>query len=153
MRRGAEDVGSGDRVLEDKGAASVVVAGLGIDGSSQVFVSCQGTCVNVAIWSIKPEIDMNTLLLGERTLKGWPWTSMTLHDNCADAAANYVQLGVICYKNNHKPALEALEAGRIKLDGFVTGKSSLKDVLKNGFQELIENNESHVKILVSPTGQ
>lgn len=30
----------------------------------------QGTCVNVAIWSIKPEIDMNTLLLGERVLKG-----------------------------------------------------------------------------------
>lgn len=71
----------------------------------------------------------------------------------SDVADEFRCAGVICYKNNHQPALEALAQGKIKLDGFVTGKAALKDVIKNGFEELIQNNESHVKILVSPTGQ
>ncbi|ORY66796.1 chaperonin 10-like protein [Leucosporidium creatinivorum] len=90
----------------------------------------KGVCVNVAIWSIQPKIDMNALVLQEKTLKG-----------------------VICYKNNHSSALSYLASGEINLDGFVTGTAALADVVEKGFKELINNNEQHVKILVSATGK
>ncbi|KAL8283827.1 hypothetical protein RQP46_005259 [Phenoliferia psychrophenolica] len=59
---------------------------------------------------------------------------------------------VICYQNNHKTAIQNLSDGTIKLDGFVTAKIALKDVVKLGFEELLNHNERHVKILVSPNG-
>ncbi|KAM0787279.1 hypothetical protein ACM66B_006512 [Microbotryomycetes sp. NB124-2] len=93
-------------------------------------VRTRGTVVNVAIWSTKPQIDMNVLVLGEKTLTG-----------------------MICYLNNHKPAIEALSSGKIDLSGFVTATTTLDQVVDKGFKELIHNNEQHVKILVSPKGE
>ncbi|SCV67122.1 BQ2448_5768 [Microbotryum intermedium] len=78
----------------------------------------RGTCLNVAIWSTKPQIDMNALVLGEKTLRA-----------------------VICYESNHKPAIESLSSGKISLDGFVTGTASLDDIVEKGFHELINNKE------------
>ncbi|KAK4048947.1 hypothetical protein OIV83_004503 [Microbotryomycetes sp. JL201] len=92
-------------------------------------VRTRGIVVNVAIWSTKPQIDMNALVLGEKTLTG-----------------------MICYLNNHGPAIEALSTGQIDLSGFVTATTTLDKVVDRGFKELIHNNEQHVKILVSPTG-
>ncbi|KDE03763.1 hypothetical protein, variant [Microbotryum lychnidis-dioicae p1A1 Lamole] len=54
----------------------------------------RGTCLDVAIWSTKPQIDMNALVLGEKTLRA-----------------------VICYESKHKPAIETLSSGKISLDG------------------------------------
>ncbi|KAM0748908.1 alcohol dehydrogenase GroES domain protein [Meredithblackwellia eburnea MCA 4105] len=98
----------------------------------QVLASIRprGIAVNVAIWSTKPQIDMNALLLKERTLTG-----------------------VICYKDNHPTALKSLASGAINLDGFVTSTIKLNDIVKGGFEELIKNNENHVKILCNLTGQ
>ncbi|KAI5480850.1 hypothetical protein MNV49_006659 [Pseudohyphozyma bogoriensis] len=89
----------------------------------------RGTCLNVAIWSTKPIIDMNALLLGEKTLRG-----------------------VICYKDNHQPAIEALASGKIDLAPFITGRIKLDDLVSKGFHELIHNNENHVKIMASLDG-
>ncbi|SCZ96303.1 BZ3500_MvSof-1268-A1-R1_Chr8-2g10104 [Microbotryum saponariae] len=114
----------------------------------------RGTCVNVAIWSTKPQIDMNALVLGEKTLRA-----------------------VICYESNHKPAIESLSSGKISLDGqyltlptwaspvltcfentcpsrgFVTGTASLDDIVEKGFHELINNNEQREFIYLRPRTQ
>ncbi|KAL8291234.1 hypothetical protein RQP46_002212 [Phenoliferia psychrophenolica] len=89
-----------------------------------------GICVNVAIWDRKAEVDMVGLLMGEKTLTG-----------------------VLCYHDNHPTALASLANGSINLDGFVTSKIAIKDVVKSGIEELLHHNERHVKILVSATGE
>lgn len=117
---------------DDKGVSAAFECA-GVQQTLETAISAvrtRGVVVNVAIWSKKPQIDMNALVLGEKTLTG-----------------------VICYKNNHKPAIEALSSGKIDLEGFVTATTTLDQVIEKGFKELIHNNEQHVKILVSPTGQ
>ena len=55
---------------------------------------------------------MNALVLGEKTLKG------PLSLSLLPLPSNPLILtGVICYKNNHKPAIDSLASGRITLEG------------------------------------
>lgn len=54
---------------------------------------------------------MNALLLGEKTLKG----SLSLPSPLPCPLTS--RTGVICYKDNHKPAIESLASGKIVLDG------------------------------------
>ncbi|KAK4053293.1 hypothetical protein OIO90_003905 [Microbotryomycetes sp. JL221] len=116
---------------DDKGVSAAFECA-GVQQTLETAISAvrtRGIVVNVAIWSYEPKVNMNALVLGEKTVTG-----------------------VICYKNNHKPAIEALASGKIDLEGFVTATTTLNDVIEKGFKELIHNNEQHVKILVSPKG-
>ncbi|GAA2012835.1 2,3-butanediol dehydrogenase [Brevibacterium samyangense] len=86
-----------------------------------------GTVVNVSIWGHKPEVDMPKLVLKEIDLRG-----------------------TIGYANDHRATIELVESGKLDLAPFITARIPLDDLVTGGFQQLIENNESHVKILVDP---
>lgn len=83
--------------------------------------------VNVSIWGHKPEVDMPKLVLKEIDLRG-----------------------TIGYSGDHPATIELVESGRIDLGPFITGRIGLDELITGGFDELINNNEHHVKILVDP---
>jgi (R,R)-butanediol dehydrogenase/meso-butanediol dehydrogenase/diacetyl reductase len=46
-----------------------------------------------------------------------------------------------------------VESGKIDLKPFITGKIGLEGLIDEGFDTLINRNETAVKILVSPSGK
>ncbi|BGP44176.1 hypothetical protein JCM10450v2_008406 [Rhodotorula kratochvilovae] len=89
----------------------------------------RGTLLNVSVWSKPPKVDLNEVVFKERQI-----------------------LGASCYKDDHPTVMEALGSGLIDLEDFVTAVIPLEDLVEKGFKELVHNNENHVKILVSPSG-
>lgn len=86
-----------------------------------------GVIVNVSIWGHKPEVDMPKLVLKEIDLRG-----------------------TIGYSGDHPATIALAESGRIDLASFITAKIGLDELIPSGFDELINNNEHHVKIIVDP---
>nr|WP_241476445.1 2,3-butanediol dehydrogenase [Nesterenkonia sp. YGD6]MCH8563621.1 2,3-butanediol dehydrogenase [Nesterenkonia sp. YGD6] len=86
-----------------------------------------GVIVNVSIWGHKPAVDMPKLVLKEIAL-----------------------LGTIGYANDHRRVIELVEDGKIDLGPFITGRIGLDGLVSEGFEQLINNNEQHVKIIVDP---
>ncbi len=89
-----------------------------------------GVIVNVSIWGHKPEVDMPTLVLKEIDLRG-----------------------TIGYANDHAATIALVQEGKIDLEPFITARIPLDDLVPEGFDQLIENNEEHVKILVDPNAR
>ncbi len=86
-----------------------------------------GTCVNVAIWGHEASVAMNDLVFAEVTL-----------------------VGSLAYANDHPATIAMIADGRVEPSQFITGRIDLADIVKAGFDELVDNKEEHVKILVSP---
>lgn len=85
--------------------------------------------VNVSIWGHKPAVDMPKLVLKEVELRG-----------------------TIGYANDHPDTIALVQSGKIDLSQFITGRIGLDDLISEGFEQLINNNEEHVKIIVNPRG-
>lgn len=83
--------------------------------------------VNVSIWGFNPEVAMSQLVLKEIDLRG-----------------------TIGYANDHPATIELVRSGKLDLAPFITAKIPLDDLVEKGFDQLINNNEQHVKILVDP---
>ncbi|BGP58697.1 hypothetical protein JCM8202v2_006374 [Rhodotorula sphaerocarpa] len=92
-------------------------------------VKTRGTVLNVSVWSREPRIPMNELVFSEKAI-----------------------LGASCYRDDHPAVMQALASGSIQLEECVTATIPLDQLVDGGFRELLENNEQHVKILVSPSG-
>src|SRR5690554_5505743 len=86
-----------------------------------------GVIVNVSIWSFKPEVNMPAIVLKEIDLRG-----------------------TIGYANDHPATIKLVQEGKIKLGPFITARIPLAELVSGGFDQLINNNEEHVKILVNP---
>jgi (R,R)-butanediol dehydrogenase/meso-butanediol dehydrogenase/diacetyl reductase len=86
-----------------------------------------GTCVNVAIWGHEASVAMNDLVFREVNV-----------------------LGSLAYANDHPATIEMVASGRANPLQFITGRIELDDIVKDGFDELINNKEENVKILVRP---
>ncbi|WOF23363.1 2,3-butanediol dehydrogenase [Microbacterium betulae] len=86
-----------------------------------------GVVVNVSIWGHKPEVDLPKIVLKEVDLRG-----------------------TIGYAGDHPETIALVQSGRIDLAPFITGRITLDTLVSEGFDELIENNEHHVKIIVDP---
>ena len=89
----------------------------------------QGVIVVISIWGHPATLDMQKLVLKEIDLRG-----------------------TIAYVNDHPATIELVESGKIDLEPFITGKIALDDLVSEGFDTLINHNETAVKILVSPSG-
>ncbi|GAA6035559.1 hypothetical protein JCM8097_000315, partial [Rhodosporidiobolus ruineniae] len=143
------------------GAVKALTNGAGVDvafeaaGNERALkaglesLKTRGTLCNVSVWSAPPKVEMNTLVFGEKSI-----------------------VGASCYRDDHPAVMDALSSGLINLDRaslfspffralgltredeaeFVTATIPLDDLVDGGFKELIHNNEQHVKILVSPSG-
>lgn len=86
-----------------------------------------GVIVNVSIWGHKPEVDMPKLVLKEIDLRG-----------------------TIGYAGDHPATIELVQSGKLDLAPFITGRITLDGLVSEGFDQLINNNEHHVKIIVDP---
>lgn len=86
-----------------------------------------GTLVNVSIWGHRPPVDFQKIVLKELNVKG-----------------------SIAYANDHPATIKLVREGRIDLKPFITGRIDLSELVEQGFEQLINNNEQHVKILVHP---
>lgn len=89
-----------------------------------------GVLVVVSIWGKRSNFDLNKLVLKEIDLRG-----------------------TIAYVNSHPAVIKMVESGQIDLAPFITGKIGLEGLVDEGFDTLINRNESAVKILVSPSGE
>lgn len=86
----------------------------------------QGVIVVVSIWGKPAQLDMQKLVLKEVDLRG-----------------------TIAYVNNHPDTIKLVESGKINLKPFITGKIALENLIDEGFDTLINRNETAVKILVT----
>ena len=87
----------------------------------------KGTLVVESIWSKKAELDIHALVMKELTIRG-----------------------IIGYAHDHPKTIELVESGKVDLKPFITGKIGFDGVVDEGFDTLINRNETAVKILVSP---
>ncbi|MGO1949782.1 MAG: 2,3-butanediol dehydrogenase [Mycobacteriaceae bacterium] len=89
-----------------------------------------GVLVVVSIWGHKSDFDMHKLVMKEIDIRG-----------------------TIGYVNSHPATIKLVESGKIDLKPFITGKIGLEGLVDEGFDTLINHNETAVKILVSPSGE
>lgn len=89
-----------------------------------------GKLVVVSIWGHPATFDMQNLVLKELDIRG-----------------------TIAYCNTHPETIELVESGKVDLAPFITGKIGLDGLIDEGFDTLINRNETAVKILVSPSGK
>lgn len=86
-----------------------------------------GVIVNVSIWGKPASIDMQKLVLKEVDLRG-----------------------TIAYVRDHAESIRLVQEGRVDLAPFITGRIALENLIDEGFDTLINHNETAVKIIVHP---
>jgi (R,R)-butanediol dehydrogenase/meso-butanediol dehydrogenase/diacetyl reductase len=86
-----------------------------------------GVIVNVSIWGQPATVDMQKLVLKEIDLRG-----------------------TIAYVRDHKAVIKLVQAGKIDLKPFITGRAALDDLVSENLRTLIVHNDTAVKILVHP---
>ena len=86
-----------------------------------------GKVVIVSIWSKPATINVHSVVMKEL-------------DVC----------GTIAYCNDHAETIKLVESGKINLKPFITQRIKLDELISEGFERLIHNNESAVKIIVNP---
>lgn len=86
-----------------------------------------GVVVNVSIWGHPATVDMHKVVMKEIDLRG-----------------------TIGYVSNHPAVIKLVQDGKIDLKPFITGRIALEDLITKGFDTLIHNNDTAVKIIVHP---
>ncbi len=86
-----------------------------------------GVVVIVSIWSHPATINVHSVVMKELDVRG-----------------------TIAYCNDHQETIKLVEEGKINLEPFITQRIQLEDLVSKGFETLIHNNESAVKIIVQP---
>ncbi|WP_414439685.1 2,3-butanediol dehydrogenase [Burkholderia sp. 22PA0106] len=89
--------------------------------------SASAVVVIVSIWSHPATINVHSVVMKELDVRG-----------------------TIAYCNDHQATIRLVEEGRIDLAPFITQRIQLDDLVSQGFDTLIHNNESAVKIVVQP---
>ncbi len=59
-------------------------------------------------------------------------------------------IGSLAYNGEFADVIAFIADGRLDVEPLITGKIQLKDILENGFEELVNNKEENVKIIVTP---
>ncbi|WP_382303658.1 2,3-butanediol dehydrogenase [Herbiconiux sp. UC225_62] len=86
-----------------------------------------GTIINVSVWMAPAAVDMERVVIKEITLRG-----------------------SMAYAHDHAAVIALIQEGSIDLEPLITSRIALDDVVEQGFERLIENNATEVKILVHP---
>ena len=84
-----------------------------------------GVLVIVSIWSHPATVNVHSVVMKELDVRG-----------------------TIAYVNNHEETIKLVEEGKVNLEPFITQRIQLDDLVSQGFETLIHNNESAVKIIV-----
>ncbi len=59
-------------------------------------------------------------------------------------------IGSLAYNGEFADVIAFIADGRLDVEPLITGKIQLDNILKNGFEELVNNKEENVKIIVTP---
>ena len=86
-----------------------------------------GVLVNVSIWGHPATVDMQKIVLREIDLRG-----------------------TIGYVRDHEETVALVTSGKVDLKPVITGRIALDDLITEGFDTLINHNDTAVKILVHP---
>lgn len=86
-----------------------------------------GVIVNVSIWAKPAQNDMHKLVMKEIDLRG-----------------------TIAYVRDHAETIKLVQDGKVNVEPFITGRIALDDLIDEGFDTLINRNETAVKIIVHP---
>ena len=86
-----------------------------------------GKVVIVSIWSKPATVNVHSVVMKELDVRG-----------------------TIAYCNDHAETIKLVESGKINLKPFITQRIKLDELISEGFERLIHNNESAVKIIVNP---
>ncbi|OJZ88611.1 hypothetical protein ASPFODRAFT_205720 [Aspergillus luchuensis CBS 106.47] len=123
------DVATKARELTDGVGADVVFDTAGVEVAlNGAIAACRthGTIVNIAVWEKRPAIRVNELMYSEVN-----YTGSALYDESA-----------------FREVIRALSYGQLKPERMVTSKIKLDDIVEKGFQALLDDRDSHCKILV-----
>ncbi|GKZ88001.1 hypothetical protein CBS115989_2721 [Aspergillus niger] len=123
------DVAAKVRELTDGVGVDVVFDTAGVEVAlNGAIAACRthGTIVNIAVWEKRPAIRVNELMYSEIN-----YTGSALYDESA-----------------FREVIRALSYGQLKPERMVTSKIRLDEVVEKGFQALVDDRDSHCKILV-----
>jgi (R,R)-butanediol dehydrogenase/meso-butanediol dehydrogenase/diacetyl reductase len=137
-----------------KGLGAIVLDPTETDVAAEVKEQTNGEGVNVAIECIGKAATVNTCIQCVR--RGGKVVIVGIFEKPGEI--NYNDLvfeekelvGSLAYCGEFEAAIALLKDGRIKAEPLITGRIKLDDIIEKGFEELLKNRESNVKILVSP---
>ncbi|KAL4736229.1 chaperonin 10-like protein [Aspergillus similis] len=125
------DIPDNVRGLTDGVGADVVFDTAGVERALDGAIgACRvhGTIVNVAVWEKKPQIKVNEMMYHEVKYIG-----SALYD-----------------EKSFQDTIDAISKGRLKPESMITDKIKLEDVVEKGFKTLLQDRNTHCKILVDP---
>lgn len=93
-----------------------------------------GTITVGSISEHEVSTDLNNIVLAERTVKG----------------TFCYEFPPISFRAEYDAIISGLADGTIDIEPFVTGRISLDNIVHDGFEALLDEEQNHVKILVNP---
>jgi (R,R)-butanediol dehydrogenase/meso-butanediol dehydrogenase/diacetyl reductase len=118
------------------GGADIAFEVAGVEASFNAAVEStapSGHTTVVSIWEEEVSTHPNTLVLGERTVKG-----------------TLAYLGGPRSDEEYGMVIDMLADGRLDPEPFITDRIGLEEIVEDGFERLIDPESDHVKILVKP---
>jgi (R,R)-butanediol dehydrogenase/meso-butanediol dehydrogenase/diacetyl reductase len=145
---------SKDRKEKAKGLGATVLDPTETDVAAEIQDQTDGQGVDVAIECIGKAATVNTCI--QCAKRGGKIVVVGIFEKPGEI--NYNDLvfqekevvGSLAYCGEFDYAIALLADGRIKAEPLITGKIKLDDIIDQGFEELLKNRESNIKILVSP---
>ncbi|KAK8093031.1 hypothetical protein PG999_014618 [Apiospora kogelbergensis] len=124
-----EDVVSRCRSLCDGQGPAVALECAGVPASINTAcraVRTKGLIVNVALWDEPVPIDLMPIVFGEKRM----------------AAA------VSLTASDFRAVIDALESGKLKVEGMITHRIKMDEVVAKGFEALMKEKDTTIKVLV-----
>ena len=143
-----------DRKEKAKGLGAIVVDPKETDVAAAIQDQTNGQGVDVAIECIGKAATVDTCI--QCTKRGGKTVIVGIFEKPGEINYNDLVfqekelIGSLAYYGEFDTAIALLADGRIQAEPLITGKIKLDDIIDNGFEELLRNRESNIKILVSP---
>jgi (R,R)-butanediol dehydrogenase/meso-butanediol dehydrogenase/diacetyl reductase len=140
------------KFAQDLGA--IVLDPTETDAAAEIMAQTNGEGSDVAIECIGKAETVNTCI--SCTKRGGRTVVVGIFEKPGEIMYNDLVfqereiIGSLAYYGEFSTAIALLADGRIKAEPLITGKIKLDDIVAGGFEELLKNRESNIKILVAP---
>jgi (R,R)-butanediol dehydrogenase/meso-butanediol dehydrogenase/diacetyl reductase len=144
---------SKDRKEKAAGLGAIVLDPTETDVAAEIQDQTEGQGVDVAIECIGKAATVNTGI--QCAKRGGKIVVVGIFEKPGEINYNDLVfqekelIGSLAYYGEFDSAIALLADGRIKAEPLITGKIKLDEIVENGFEELLENRESNIKILVA----
>jgi (R,R)-butanediol dehydrogenase/meso-butanediol dehydrogenase/diacetyl reductase len=146
---------AGRRAFAEESGATAVIDPTGTDAVKAIQALTNGLGVDCAFECVgaeKPlQLTVSTLRKGGRAVVVGIFEKPAALDYFDPVFFEKSLIGSFAYRDEFDAVIEMLADGRLQPEPMVTGRIGLDDIVGGGFEELLTNKESNVKILVSPS--